>query len=129
MAARCFQQGVFVKITIPLFALALLMAAGCQQTKTADAQPSAIDVTNPTPLAAQPQPTPVAMPVADTSTPTINATITTGGNSYTVKPGDTLWKIAASHYGDGKKWKEIVDANPGLQPSKLRIGMTINLPG
>jgi 5'-nucleotidase len=50
------------------------------------------------------------------------------GGSYTVKPGDTLWKIAATHYGDGHKWKQIVDANPGLEPSKLKIGQTITLP-
>ena len=50
------------------------------------------------------------------------------GGTYTVKKGDTLWKIAAAHYGDGRKWKQIVDANPGLTPEKLKVGQTITLP-
>jgi 5'-nucleotidase / UDP-sugar diphosphatase len=49
-------------------------------------------------------------------------------NSYTIRKGDTLWKIATAHYGDGKKWHEIADANPGLSPSSLRVGQSISLP-
>lgn len=91
------------------------------------------------PMAAAPasySPAPMAAPI-QTAAPdsammpassTINAGVSAGGGSYTIKPGDTLWKISASHYGDGKKWKQIVDANPGLSPSKLRVGQTITLP-
>jgi len=48
--------------------------------------------------------------------------------TYTIQPKDTLWSIAKRHLGDGKRWKEIVDENPGLDPQKLRIGQTIRLP-
>ena len=34
--------------------------------------------------------------------------------SYTVQKGDTLYKIAKTHYGDGKQWNRIVAANPGV---------------
>ena len=54
--------------------------------------------------------------------------VPSSSNTYTIKPGDTLWKIAAEHYGDGRKWKQIADANQGLEPSKLRIGQSITLP-
>lgn len=50
------------------------------------------------------------------------------GGTYTVQRGDTLWSIALRVYGDGQRWKDIVAANPGMVPEKLRVGQTINLP-
>ena len=47
---------------------------------------------------------------------------------YKVKKGDTLFGIARSKYGDGKKWMQIASANPGLSPQSLKIGQTIVLP-
>jgi 5'-nucleotidase len=48
--------------------------------------------------------------------------------AYTVKKGDTLYKIAREHYGDGKAWNKIAAANPGLSPSTLKVGQRIVLP-
>ena len=125
-----------MKFTLPLFALVMLIAGGCAGKK----DPATADLAAPsvTPMMAAPasyapvaQPMPIQTAVPDQApmpaSSTINAGISSGG-SYTIKPGDTLWKISASHYGDGKKWKQIVDANPGLSPSKLRVGQTITLP-
>jgi len=50
------------------------------------------------------------------------------GNNYTVRQGDTLWRIASSKYGNGQKWRDIVAANPGLVPQTMRVGQTIVLP-
>ena len=36
---------------------------------------------------------------------------TSKSNTYTVKTGDCLWKIAKQFYGNGAKWKTIYDAN------------------
>ena len=52
-----------------------------------------------------------------------------GGNTYTVKSGDTLESIAASTLGKKSAWKQIVEANPGLQPTSLRIGQVLAIPG
>ena len=48
--------------------------------------------------------------------------------TYTVRKKDTLWSIAKRHLGDGQRWKDIVAANPGLDPQKLMPGQTIKLP-
>jgi len=47
----------------------------------------------------------------------------------TVKPGDTLWKFAASRLGDGRRWKELLPLNPGLRDANaLEIGSQIIVP-
>ncbi len=51
-----------------------------------------------------------------------------GAKQYTIRKGDTLWSIAKKHLGSGKRWKEITDCNPGLNPQSLRIGQVITLP-
>jgi len=51
-----------------------------------------------------------------------------GPVDYTIQKGDTLWSIAKKHLGDGKRWKDIVAANPGLKPEKLKVGQKIVIP-
>jgi 5'-nucleotidase len=51
-----------------------------------------------------------------------------GGGKYVVKAGDTLYRIAVTHYGSGKEWHKIVAANPGVSPQHLRVGQTLILP-
>ncbi|GAB4191884.1 MAG: hypothetical protein Kow00105_05960 [Phycisphaeraceae bacterium] len=47
---------------------------------------------------------------------------------YTVQPGDTFSKIAARHYGDESRWFDIAQANPTVDPTRLRVGQTLKLP-
>jgi LysM repeat protein len=49
--------------------------------------------------------------------------------TYTVKAGEYLEDIAQSQLGSRGAWKKIVDANPGLDPKKLRIGQKLVIPG
>jgi len=51
-------------------------------------------------------------------------------NTYEVKTGDTLRKIAASLYADPTRWKEIYDANKaaiGKEDAPLKAGMRLTL--
>lgn len=53
------------------------------------------------------------------------------GESYTVVSGDTLSKIARTHYGDGAKWHQIYEANKetiGSNPDKIEVGQVLTLP-
>jgi nucleoid-associated protein YgaU len=49
---------------------------------------------------------------------------------YTVKKGDTLWGIAAAHYGNGSKYMKIFEANrPMLKdPDKIYPGQALRIP-
>jgi nucleoid-associated protein YgaU len=51
-----------------------------------------------------------------------------GPGTYTVKSGDTLTKIAAAHLGEGKRWPEILAANPAVDARSLRLGTVLRLP-
>jgi len=51
-----------------------------------------------------------------------------GGTTYTVKKKDTLWSIASRLLGNGQRWRDIVAANPGLDPKKMAVGQTIQIP-
>jgi LysM domain len=50
-------------------------------------------------------------------------------SNYVVKRRDTFWKIAQNQLGDGKLWKLIWKANPGIRnPNRLKRGMVIRVP-
>lgn len=48
---------------------------------------------------------------------------------HVVRKGDKLWKIAERYLGSGTRWKQIVAANPGLRPNRLRVGDALVIPG
>jgi nucleoid-associated protein YgaU len=47
---------------------------------------------------------------------------------YTVVQGDTLHGISVKRYGDARYVSQIVAANPGLNPDRLRVGEHLTLP-
>ena len=48
-------------------------------------------------------------------------------DTYTIKPGDNLGKIALKIFGDANKWREIADLNGIADPSKIKVGQVLNL--
>jgi 5'-nucleotidase len=104
---------------------------------TAAYQPPLYDTSTNIPTAQQPI---TAEPVADATpspvskySPTLSTTPTAsksigGKKTHIVRHGETLFSIAKASYGDGKAWKKIVSANPGVSPSKLKVGQVLVLP-
>jgi Uncharacterized protein containing LysM domain len=54
-----------------------------------------------------------------------------GGQTYTVKSGDSLSKIAKHFYGDAGKWHRIYDANKDKikNPDLIHPGQEFTIPG
>jgi nucleoid-associated protein YgaU len=52
------------------------------------------------------------------------------GQSYVVKPGDSLSKIAKQVYGDMNDWRKIYEANRDMiqDPDLIHPGQTLRLP-
>lgn len=59
-------------------------------------------------------PSSIELPVIQATTP------------YTIKKGDTISSVA---YRYGLRWQDVVAINPGVAPTKLRVGQVIQLPG
>ena len=51
----------------------------------------------------------------------------TSYTSYTVKKGDTLWRIAHKQLGNGNRYKEIMTAS-GIKSDKLMVGQVLTIP-
>ncbi len=121
-------------------AAASLALVGCQQqkgpqtTELADApQPRPVEelLPSPQPQAQEPaQPTPE--PAAETTAAEPAPTPPPAGTprSHTLQKGDTLWSLAVKYLGQGRRWPEIVQANPELHlvPKRLPVGKTIIIP-
>ena len=55
---------------------------------------------------------------------------TAGARTYTIKSGDSLYKIAREVYGDSSRWREILEANRATLPDdrNLKVGTVIVIP-
>jgi nucleoid-associated protein YgaU len=55
---------------------------------------------------------------------------TSRGKSYTVRDGDSLWKIAVDQLGDGSRYPEIVKLNDDVlsDEDSLMVGMSLKMP-
>lgn len=128
---------VFFSISLSVMALMALLIQGCRKPNdTADnsgtdtnatpslptnppdvgsnvaVTPPPVD-TNPPPMPVPPAPIPAPVPPAPSA------------EDYTVVKGDTFATIAKK---SGVTTKAIVDANPGVDPKKLKIGEKIHVP-
>jgi LysM repeat protein len=126
---------VFFVLAIHGIGLMALLMQGCGQSKeptasreaiTNNAVPAFVEQTNP-PVPPSNPPTvvtqPVTLPVTPEPPPSVVAPA--GTTEYTIVKGDILSKIAKNSH---VSVKAITDANPGLDPAKLKIGQKIHIP-
>lgn len=57
-------------------------------------------------------------------------TATVDGDIYVVQTGDSLWKIAAKFYGNGRQWRKIYEANQNVlrAPGMIYAGQELVIP-
>ncbi len=48
-------------------------------------------------------------------------------NTYMVKQGDSLWKIAQTMLNDGNRFREIAEKNNIVNPNKIQVGQILRL--
>lgn len=83
------------------------------------------------PTGAKPASPPASTPAPDvlpTGRPAARTASSEGTRTYTIRKGDILGEIALRELGTSKRWKQIVDLNPDLDPRKLFVGEEILLP-
>jgi nucleoid-associated protein YgaU len=138
--------------TIGMTAAAMVFASGCADTPAptqsnanavrgdvtdirpiepatpAAYQPPVIDNSGLIPTAPQAVTTEASATSATPMMSTTPASATLGEKTHTVRHGETLFSIAKANYGSGKAWKKIVAANPGVSPSKLKVGQVLAMP-
>lgn len=120
-------------VALTFFIVLGLVAVGCENGKKSASAGNSGVLDVPATPANIPPATPVAsQPISDTQTVAYNAPAPSAPvasqKTYTVKKGDTLFAIAKNNYGTGRDWQKIVAANPGLEPSKLKVGQQIVIP-
>ncbi len=123
---------VFVVLAVHGIGLLALLMQGCKKEPETNANPVA-EATNPPPTFVEPTNAPVVdtnPAPAVTSPPAVTeptavqppAATTT---DYTIVAGDTLTTIARKFH---VSLKALTDANPGIEPTRLKVGQTIHIP-
>ncbi len=124
---------VFFVLAIHGIGLMALLMQGCGQSKEptvpaepafSNAPPAFVEPTNPPVVETNP---PEVTSPAVVEAPEIPAVppAPAGATEYTIVKGDYLLKIAKNYH---VSVKAILDANPGLEPTKLKIGQKIQIP-
>lgn len=113
-----------------LVAAAALLFVAIPTATTLLPQPKAEAAVTATPLPAAPVPA-AQTPPAPATHPAAPAKHEPATERYTVKRGDSLWKIAEQRLGDGSRYVEIVDLNEpvlGGRPDFLVPGTVLKVP-
>lgn len=139
MAARQLVAAAALLFVVLPTTATVTPTTAAASTTPATSVTSATSVSITTTVTATPphQPTTARTP-APTATTTADATDATAGTAgtagragtYTVRPGDSLTRIAATHLGDADLWAEIAALNPSVtaDPDLIYAGTVLHLP-
>ena len=122
------KLGVFCVLAFGIAGLTAMLIQGCKReaettdnTSTMDTNTPAVDTNAP----AIDTNTPVVAPVVTNPPVMVSPPVETSGTEYTVLKGDSFAKIAKEH---GVSVKAIEAANPGIEPTKLKVGQKLSVP-
>jgi LysM repeat protein len=114
------KLGVLCVLVVGVAGLTAMLIQGCKREQVVEETPPPADTnmmvmdTNPPPMVASNPPVVVAPPVVETA-----------GSEYVVVHGDTLGKIAKRC---GVTLSALKAANPGVEPTRLRVGQKLTIP-
>ncbi len=130
------KLAVFCVLAVSVTGLVAMLIQGCKREKPSDdtLNPPSLDTnsiamdTNLPPMSVSNPP--VMVPPAPTNPPVILPPIeplapVAGGSEYVVAKGDSLAKIAKKN---GVTLKALQAANPGVVPTKLKVGQKLTIP-
>jgi LysM repeat protein len=133
---------VFAILAIHVVLLGVLLIAGCNKKSADQATDNTglppippVDTNWPAPVPPVPDtttlPPPVPLPTQDVAVPTplpppvIEQPVVTTLSEHTISKGESFYTLGKK-YGVG--FKAIADANPGVNPNRLKIGDKIKIP-
>ena len=100
-------------------------STGSAGTTSARPAPAAAPAGLP-PLPAPAKPAPAT--AAPKTTTAVPASKSAPADTYTVKEGDSIASIWRSISGSERGWEKLLAANPGVDPSRLKIGQVLKVP-
>jgi len=62
------------------------------------------------------------------ATPAVAPASAPASQTHVVQRGDTLEAVSLKYYGTRNKWRDILNANKGIDPKRLRIGTKLTIP-
>ncbi len=115
-----------MKTIIVVLLVGTLTLIGCNNMKKDD------DKAPPPPTMERPRlaraPAPVPIPLATVSPAPVPTDVVAGGKVYLLKKGDTLSNIAREQLGGISHLRDLINANPDIDPNTIHPGQKINLP-
>jgi len=119
------KLGVLCVLVVGVAGLTAMLIQGCKREQVTETTPppdtntvAAVDTNTPSVEASNP---PVAAPPVVAPAPVPEA----AGTEYVVVKGDSLAKIAKKH---GVTLSALKAANPGVEPTKLKVGQKLSIP-
>jgi LysM repeat protein len=125
------KLAVFCVLAVGVAGLSAMLIQGCKREQPAEGDNSTPTIDTNTPAITDTNaPTidtnaPVVPPVATNLPVAVTPPVETAGAEYVVVKGDTLGKIAKKN---GVTVKALEAANPGVVPTKLKVGQKLTLP-